>query len=120
MNLQTLLIAMGVPSAITCFCFWLIQRSITKRDDVAEYERKKRQKAVDEREAHRDEHQYLLIQSVNASLALSEATAKAVQRIPDAHCNGDMDQALEYATRVKHEQKEFMTKHGIKNIYDAD
>lgn len=44
----------------------------------------------------------LLIQGNWAAIALGEATARAVQRIPDAHCNGDMKEALKYATDVKH------------------
>ena len=54
------------------------------------------------------------------SVALGEATAKAVQRIPDAHCNGDMHAALDYASQVKHEQKEFLTKRGIHAILGSD
>lgn len=118
--LHTLLLAMSVPSAVTGFCFWLIQRKITRRQEQEDKAREKRQKYVDEKEARRDELQYLLIQSVNASIALSEATARAVQRIPDAHCNGDMESALNYATDIKHQQKEFLTKQGIKNIFDMD
>lgn len=118
MGVQTLILAMSIPSAVTAFCFWLIERSITKRDDKAEEDRKKRREEREEKEHRRDELQYLVIQSVNASIALSEATAKAVQRIPDAHCNGDMDGALQYASKVKHEQKEFLTHQGIKNILD--
>lgn len=120
MNIQTLVIAMSIPSAITAFCFWLLERSISRRDALAEERRKARQKEHDEQEERRDELQYIVIQSVNASIALSEATARAVQRIPDAHCNGDMDSALEYAKKVKHEQKEFLTKQGIKKVYDMD
>ena len=120
MDLQTLILATSIPSAITAFCFWLLQRTITKRDALAEEKRKKRQQEHDEQERRRDDLQYLVIQSVNASLALSEATAKAVQRIPDAHCNGDMDTALEFAIKVKHEQKDFVTKHAVKNIFDMD
>ena len=40
-----------------------------------------------------------------------------VQRIPDVHCNGDMHDALEYAGRIKHEQKDFLTEQGIESIY---
>lgn len=53
---------------------------------------------------------------VNASLALGEATARAVQRIPDAHCNGDMHAALDYAQNVKHEQKDFLNEQALKQI----
>lgn len=60
-----------------------------------------------------------LIESNWAAIALAEATAKAVQRIPDAHCNGDMHEALEYAGRIKHSQKEFLAQQGIHSILDT-
>ena len=69
------------------------------------------------REAAREQHEGLLIQHTRAALALAEATAVAVQRIPDAHCNGDMHAALEYARKVKHAQKDFLTEQGVKAIY---
>ena len=50
--------------------------------------------------------------------ALGEATAKAVQRIPDAHCNGDMHAALDYASKVKHAQREVVSRCGIKSIVE--
>lgn len=114
----TIIMAMGIPSAVTGFCFWLIQRKLTQRDQEQEQKRKQREAYVDEKEQRRDELQYMVIQSVNAAIALSEATAKAVQKIPDAHCNGDMDEALDYAMKIKHDQKEFLTKQGIKNILE--
>ena len=60
-----------------------------------------------------------LIESNWAAIALAEATAKAVQRIPDAHCNGDMHEALEYAGKIKHSQKEFLAQQGIHAILDT-
>lgn len=107
MNIESLLLAMSIPSAITAFCFWLLQRSITKRD-----------KAKAEKEKSRDTLLYLVIQSVDASIDLSTAIAKAVQRIPDAHCNGDMDAALESAKKVREKQKQYLTQQGIKQILD--
>lgn len=98
---------MSIPSAITAFCFWLLQRSITKRD-----------KSKAEKEKSRDTLLYLVIQSVDASIDLSTAIAKAVQRIPDAHCNGDMDAALESAKKVREKQKQYLTQQGIKQILD--
>ena len=107
MNIESLLLAMSIPSAITAFCFWLLQRSITKRD-----------KAKAEKEKSRDPLLYLVIQSVDASIDLSTAIAKAVQRIPDAHCNGDMDAALESAKKVREKQKQYLTQQGIKQKLD--
>ena len=51
-----------------------------------------------------------------ASNTLSEATARAVQRIPDAHCNGDMETALEEEEKVKKEIQLFLAKQGVNNI----
>lgn len=105
-HLLTLLIAC-LPSAVTGFCFWCIQRRIQKAD-------KKREN----REQLREQQELFLVQGVNAALALGEATAKAVQRIPDAHCNGDMHAALNYAAKVKHEQRDFLAKQGIIHLYE--
>ena len=49
---------------------------------------------------------------------LGEPSARAVQRIPDAHCNGDMHAALDYAAKIKHAQKDFFTSQGIHAIID--
>ena len=85
MDLFSLAIAIGIPSAITGFCFWCLELCI--------------------------------INCINASLALGEATAKAVQRIPDAKCNGDMHAALDYAQKVKHEQKDFLNSQALHQLY---
>ena len=45
-----------------------------------------------------------------------KATAEAVARIPDANCNGDMHAALDYAKKVKHEQKDFMNRQAVHAI----
>lgn len=97
---------LGLPTAITAFCFWLLQQRITKRD-----------KAQEERERAREKNEVLIIKGVGAAIALGEATAEAVQRIPDAHCNGDMHAALEYAHKVKHEHKEFLTEQSVQALY---
>lgn len=112
------LAAASIPSAITGFCFWIVQQKIQKREAKREQEEQERRKKREEREKKREENEVLLLHSVNAAIALGEATAKAVQRIPDAHCNGDMHAALEYAAKVKHEQKEFLTRQGLGSLYD--
>lgn len=93
-----LLIAASLPSAIVSIFL------------------KRFEKRQDEKDKVRTKHEYLVLKSVNASLALGEATAEAVQRIPDAHCNGDMHRALDYAKQVKHEQKDFLNEQAIKQI----
>lgn len=116
-KVMNMILAMGIPSAVTAFCFWLIERRIKKRDTADQKKREQRQHDIDEKDKIREESQFLILQAVNASIALAEATAKAVQRIPDANCNGDMHAALDYATEIKHKQKEFLLKQGIQNIY---
>ncbi len=129
-SLYQLVVFMGVPSAVTGFCFWLLQRRITKRDaERAKQEEERRQrekneadarrKALEEREQAHEDLELLIVQSTSAAIALAEATARAVQRIPDAHCNGDMHAALDYAATVKHAQKEFLQKQGIAAIFDS-
>lgn len=106
LSLGGLLTLLGLPTAITSMGLWMLQRKMAKREEIR-----------DKREATREKNEVLLIQNTRAALALAEATAIAVQRIPDAHCNGDMHAALEYARKVKHEQKDFLTEQGVKAIY---
>lgn len=106
LSIGGLVTLLGLPTAITAFCFWLLQQRITKRD-----------KAQEEREQAREKNEVLIIKGMGAAIALGEATAEAVQRIPDAHCNGDMHAALEYARKVKHEHKEFLTEQSVQALY---
>ena len=115
-DVTAIIVAASIPSALTGFFFWLIEQSIQKRADKEKEEREERQKEVDAREKVRELNELCIVNCVNASLALGEATARAVQRIPDAHCNGDMHAALEYAQKVKHEQKDFLNEQALKQI----
>lgn len=116
-TITTILIAC-VPSAVTGFCFWLIEQKIQKETAKRETKEKACREAEERREKLREKQEVFLVQGVNAAIALGEATAKAVQRIPDAHCNGDMHAALEYAAKVKHEQKDFLTQQGVESLFD--
>lgn len=110
-NWWLLITAMGIPSLLVS----LFARRLEKRMDLRE---EKREAKAEEREKQRMELDRMLIQSTTASIALGEATARAVQRIPDAHCNGDMHAALDYAVKVKHQQKDFLTALGIHALYE--
>ena len=110
------LVAMSIPSAITGLITWNFQRKISKRDRIREEEEAEAKKKAVEREKSREELELIIVEGNQAAIALAEATAKAVQRIPDAHCNGDMHSALEYAAEVKHRQKDFLAKQGIKAV----
>ena len=94
-----LIALMGIPSIISGIFMLAIQKSANRRE-------KKR----DEQEKARCEHQLLMMKSINASITLGMATAKAVGRIPDANCNGDMHKALEEAEEAQKESNAFLNK----------
>lgn len=100
-------VALGIPSAIMGVVIHRFERRLVKKE-----------KQTEEKEAAQQKLMILLLRSTTAATALGEATAKAVQRIPDAHCNGDMHAALDYAEKVKHEQKDFLAEQGMHAIWD--
>lgn len=116
MDITTIIIAMSIPSAITGFCFWMLERKIQEREAEAKAERAKREAEIDRRDIQRKKYELCQLNMIVATMALAETTAKAVQRIPDAHCNGDMHNALEYAQTIKNEQKDFLREQAINNI----
>lgn len=107
-SIWTIIAAMGVPSAVTSFCFWLIEKRIQEHYDNDRAARDAREKEMDRREQIRQEYDLFIMDGMSASITLAEATAKAVQRIPDAHCNGDMSSALELTKHATEEASAFM------------
>lgn len=99
-------IAMGIPTAITGLLVWWLKKYIDKRERTAE-----------ERERNIENLMTIVIKNSQATNVLAEATARAVQRIPDAHCNGDMTAALKLATKIQEEEKEFVLRQGIQHIF---
>lgn len=110
-------IAMGIPTAITGFLVWWLKRHIDKRDKEAEEREKKQRAAAEEREKNTERLMLMIMQTARATNVLAEATARAVQRIPDAHCNGDMTSALEEAARIQKEEQRFLMDQGIQRIF---
>lgn len=100
------LIAWGIPAAITGLMMWYLKRHIDKTEQKRE-----------EKEQNTEKLMLLIMQTSRATNVLAEATARAVQRIPDAHCNGDMKAALEEAERIQNEEKEFLFDQGVKRIF---
>lgn len=103
MDLTAIIIAMSIPSAITGFCFWCLEKRIDKRN-----------KELDEKESAREENEILMVKSIGAAIALGEAAALALK---NGHTNGETEAALEYARNVKHEQKEFLQRQAIDHLY---
>ena len=92
----------AIPSALTGFAVWQLKRAIEKNE-------RQREKA----EKSREDMEVILIDSVNASIALGEATATALK---NGHCNGETEKALAYVRDVKHRQKDFLTRKGVENV----
>ena len=102
-GIWTALIAISVPSAIVSLLFHRMEKKMEKRD-----------KEREGRERAREKNEILLVKMVGASVALGEASAIALK---NGKCNGETEAALEYARQVKHEQKDFLTEQGIKNLF---
>lgn len=106
MTVSDLLLMLGIPTAITGLFVWWFKRYIDRRD------------AKDaEREANTERLMLMIMQTSRATNVLAEATAKAVQRIPEAHCNGDMTAALEKAKKIQAEEQQFLIDQGVKHIF---
>lgn len=104
--MNELILAAGIPSAIFSLLIWWLKKYIDKREKQAE-----------EREKNAENLMMLMMSGIRANNVLAEATAKAVQRIPDAHCNGDMTAALERAAKIHKEEEQFMFNQGIKHVF---
>ena len=100
-------LTMGIPTAITGLLVWFFKRHLDKRDA----EKTKHEKDV-------EQIMIMIMQTSRATNVLAEATAKAVQRIPDAHCNGDMTAALEEASRIQKEEQKFLINRGLEHIFE--
>lgn len=115
--LGTLIAACGIPAALTKHWFWRLEKNIQDKEKEDKKEREARQKQIDERENSRKEFDLMMIEGINSAIVVTEATAKAVQRIPDAHCNGDMTSALQVTKDYKAKQKSFIRRQAVENLH---
>ena len=106
MTIETLLLTMGIPSAITGLAIWWLKKYIDKKEARAE-----------EHDKNLETLMMMVVQTSKANNVLAIATAHAVQRIPDAQCNGDMTAALEKASQIQQAEKDFLVAQGIKHIF---
>lgn len=104
--MMDILISTGIFSAILGFVVWLLKRHI---DGI--------EKKREEKEANTETLMLYIMQTSRATNVLAEATARAVQRIPEAHCNGDMTAALDEAEKIQKAEKDFLLDQGIKHIF---
>ena len=107
MEIWEIILLFGVPSAITGLGVWLIKRKIEKNE-----------RQYNEKESNLQDLVLMMLQTTRANAVGITAVAKAIQRIPDAHCNGDMTKALEYMKAVQEKEKDFLMDKGVKHIFE--
>lgn len=110
MDIWSILMAVGIPAALTAAVIGFCVRRFEKKLDKAEEARKKH-------EEDRKDFEFFEVQTLLAAVSLGEATALALQR---GKCNGETHAALEYLQKVKHQQKDFLIKQGVENIFKED
>ena len=102
-----ILAAAGIPTAVTGLMVWWLKRYIDKQG-----------KKAAEQEKNKEQFMLKIMQNTRANSVLSVAIAKAIERIPDAHCNGDMHEALKVMEEVEKDEKDFLMEMGVKHIFD--
>lgn len=102
-----IILAFGIPAAITGLAVWWFKRRVEASD-------KKHQ----EQEKNLESLVLMMMQSTRANSVGIQAIARAVQRIPDAHCNGDMTAALDEMGKIQDKEKQFLIDKGIKYIFE--
>lgn len=117
MLVEQIIISAGIPTALTGLLVWWFKRHIDKKDKESEERSKKERQVAEDREKNTEKLMLMIMQTSRATNVLAEATAKAVQRIPDAHCNGDMTRALELAAKIQKEEQQFLIDQGVKHIF---
>ena len=107
METLEIVLMFGVPSAITGLGIWFVKRKIEKNE-----------KRHIEKENNLESLVLMMIQTTRANTVGITAIAEAIQRIPDAHCNGDMTKALEHMKSIQEKEKDFLMDKGIKYIFE--
>lgn len=107
MEVTQLVLLFGIPTAITGFGIWLAQRRIQKNEAKAK-----------EHEENLEALVLMMMQTARANTVGITAIARAVQRIPDAQCNGDMTAALEEMEKIQHKEQQFIIDKGIRYIFE--
>lgn len=107
MDTVQLLMTFGIPSAITGLGVWWLKRRVESNEKKSQEQQQNIEALI-----------LMIVQSSKANQIGIQAIAKAVQRIPDAHCNGDMTEALAQMEKIQEQEKEFLMKRGIKYLFE--
>lgn len=107
MEVLELVLLFGIPTAITGFGVWWIKRRIEQNEAKSK-----------EHEANLEALVLMMMNSTRANSIGITAIARAVQRIPDAHCNGDMTEALAQMESIQKKEQQFVMDKGIKYLFE--
>lgn len=107
LTIAQLIAVFGIPSAITGFCIWWVKKRIEANEKKAK-----------EHEENLEAFVLMMMQTTRANTVGITAIAKAVQRIPDAQCNGDMTKALEEMEHIQKKEQQFIIDKGIRYIFE--
>lgn len=107
MEIAELILLFGIPSAITGLGVWWFKRRVEQSE-----------KKSQEQQANIEALIMMIVQSSKANQIGIQAIARAVQRIPDAQCNGDMTAALAEMEKIQQQEKQFLINKGIKYIFE--
>ena len=107
LTIAQLIAVFGIPSAITGLGVWWFKRRVEASEKKSQEQQQNIEALI-----------MMMVQSSKANQIGITAIAKAVQRIPDAHCNGDMTAALEQMEAIQQQEKQFLINKGIKYIFE--
>lgn len=107
MELIEILALFGIPSAITGIAVWWLKHRVEESERKSAEQQKNIESLI-----------LMIVQSSKANSIGITAIARAVQRIPDAQCNGDMTKALEEMEEIQKKEKQFLIDKGIKYIFE--
>lgn len=102
-----LILLFGIPTAITGLGVYFIKRRIEKNEAKAK-----------EHEQNLEALVLMMMQTSRANTVGITAIARAIQRIPDAHCNGDMTEALAQMEAIQKKEQQFVMDKGIKYLFE--
>ena len=105
MTLIEIFTLFAIPSSITGLFVWWVKKKLDQQEE--------RQL---EREKNQEKLMVMMMNSTKANSIGIQAVARAVQRIPDAHANGDIDSAIEEMNQLQKEEDNFLTEQGVKHI----
>ena len=107
LTIAQLIAIFGIPSAITGICVWWVKRRIEQNEKKSQEQQENIEALI-----------MMMVQSSKANQIGIQAIARAVQRIPDAQCNGDMTAALAEMEKIQQQEKQFLINKGIKYIFE--